>query len=64
MELNQLHFFTAPTPVFYQKKKKKLPLRNRELSLTEIKDKKRYRAGYGVFVHGALCYCYSGQCLR
>ena len=36
----------------------------RELSLTEIRDMK---ASTGLemecFVHGALCYCYSGQCL-
>ena len=36
----------------------------RELSLTEIK-KIRQETGLEVevFVHGALCYCYSGQCL-
>ena len=36
----------------------------RELSLTEIK-KIREETGLEVevFVHGALCYCYSGQCL-
>ena len=41
----------------------------RELSLEEIKEirKTTKEAGYPVeiecFVHGALCYCYSGQCL-
>ena len=41
----------------------------RELSLEEIKEirKTTIEAGYPVeiecFVHGALCYCYSGQCL-
>lgn len=36
----------------------------RELSLDEIRDMKR-RTGLEVecFVHGAMCYCYSGQCL-
>ncbi len=41
----------------------------RELSLEEIKEIRKIttEAGYPVeietFVHGALCYCYSGQCL-
>jgi putative protease len=39
----------------------------RELSLEEIQDIARqtmnYDIGLEVFVHGALCYCYSGQCL-
>jgi putative protease len=39
----------------------------RELGLAEIEDIARYaeaqRIGLEVFVHGALCYCYSGQCL-
>ena len=36
----------------------------RELSLDEIKDIKR-ESGLDIetFVHGAMCYCYSGQCL-
>lgn len=36
----------------------------RELSLSEIRDMKE-RTGLEIecFVHGALCYCYSGQCL-
>lgn len=36
----------------------------RELSLSEIQDMKE-RTGLEIecFVHGALCYCYSGQCL-
>ena len=36
----------------------------RELSLKEIRDMKR-QTGLEMecFVHGALCYCYSGQCL-
>lgn len=36
----------------------------RELSLTEIREMKK-RTGLEIecFVHGALCYCYSGQCL-
>lgn len=36
----------------------------RELDLSEIADMKR-RTGVEIetFVHGALCYCYSGQCL-
>lgn len=36
----------------------------RELSLNEIRDMKN-RTGLEIecFVHGALCYCYSGQCL-
>ena len=36
----------------------------RELSLGEIRDMKR-QTGLEMecFVHGALCYCYSGQCL-
>lgn len=36
----------------------------RELSLAEIKDM-RARCGkeLEIFAHGALCYCYSGQCL-
>jgi putative protease len=36
----------------------------REVSLEEIKDMaKGMKAGIEVFIHGALCYCYSGQCL-
>jgi putative protease len=36
----------------------------REVSLREIEDMaKGTKAGIEVFVHGALCYCYSGQCL-
>lgn len=36
----------------------------RELSLKEIRDmKKQTRLEMECFVHGALCYCYSGQCL-
>lgn len=36
----------------------------REVSLNEIEDMaKSAKAGVEVFVHGALCYCYSGQCL-
>lgn len=36
----------------------------RELSLSELRDMKR-RTGLEMecFVHGAMCYCYSGQCL-
>ncbi len=35
----------------------------RELSLEEIKEIKATGIEVEVFVHGALCYCYSGQCL-
>ena len=35
----------------------------RELSLEEIKEIKASGIEVEVFVHGALCYCYSGQCL-
>ena len=36
----------------------------RELSLEEIKEiKEKTGLDIEVFVHGALCYCYSGQCL-
>lgn len=36
----------------------------RELSLKEIRDmKKQTGLEMECFVHGALCYCYSGQCL-
>lgn len=36
----------------------------RELSLSEIADmKKKTGKELEIFVHGALCYCYSGQCL-
>ncbi len=36
----------------------------REVSLGEIEGMaKGTKAGIEVFVHGALCYCYSGQCL-
>lgn len=36
----------------------------RELSLEEIKDiKKNVDIEIECFVHGAMCYCYSGQCL-
>lgn len=36
----------------------------RELSLEEIKDiKKESGLDIETFVHGAMCYCYSGQCL-
>ena len=36
----------------------------RELSLQEIKDiKKNVDIEVETFIHGAICYCYSGQCL-
>ena len=36
----------------------------RELSLSEIKEiKARTGLEMEVFIHGAMCYCYSGQCL-
>ena len=36
----------------------------RELSLAEIKEiKKRTDIEIETFIHGAVCYCYSGQCL-
>lgn len=36
----------------------------RELSLEEIKDLRKHTGvEIETFVHGALCYCYSGQCL-
>lgn len=36
----------------------------RELSLSELKEmRKETEAEIEVFVHGALCYCFSGQCL-
>jgi len=36
----------------------------RELTLAEISDiRKESAVGLEVFVHGALCYCFSGQCL-
>lgn len=35
----------------------------REVSLNEIKEIKPQGIGVEVFVHGALCYSYSGQCL-
>ena len=35
----------------------------RELSIDEIKDLKGIDIEIESFVHGALCYCYSGQCL-
>ena len=35
----------------------------RELSIDEIKDLKGTDVEIESFVHGALCYCYSGQCL-
>ena len=36
----------------------------RELSLSEIKKiKKKTRLEMECFIHGAMCYCYSGQCL-
>ncbi len=36
----------------------------RELSLAEISEiREKSKVGLEVFVHGALCYCFSGQCL-
>ena len=35
----------------------------RELSLQELKDIKATGLEVEVFIHGAMCYCYSGQCL-
>lgn len=35
----------------------------REVGLTEINEMKSQGIGLEVFVHGALCYSYSGQCL-
>lgn len=36
----------------------------RELSLAEIKEiKRKVPVEIEVFIHGAMCYCYSGQCL-
>jgi putative protease len=36
---------------------------SREVSLQEVVAMKGSGIGLEVFVHGALCYCYSGQCL-
>lgn len=35
----------------------------RELSLEEIRDLKQTGTEVEIFIHGAMCYCYSGQCL-
>lgn len=35
----------------------------RELSLEEIKKLKQTGTEVEIFIHGAMCYCYSGQCL-
>lgn len=35
----------------------------RELSLEEIKNLKETGIEVEIFIHGAMCYCYSGQCL-
>jgi len=35
----------------------------RELSLSEIKELKETGVEVETFIHGAMCYCYSGQCL-
>lgn len=35
----------------------------RELSLDEIRDLKETGVEVECFIHGAMCYCYSGQCL-
>ena len=35
----------------------------RELSLEEIKNLKETGVEVEIFIHGAMCYCYSGQCL-
>lgn len=35
----------------------------RELSLQELKELKSTGLEVEVFIHGAMCYCYSGQCL-
>lgn len=35
----------------------------RELSLKEIKNLKETGTEVEIFIHGAMCYCYSGQCL-
>ncbi len=36
---------------------------SRELSLNEVEEMASAGIGLEIFVHGALCYCYSGQCL-
>jgi putative protease len=36
---------------------------SREVSLEEVAAMKGLGIGLEIFVHGALCYCYSGQCL-
>jgi len=36
---------------------------SREVSLEEVAAMKGLGIGLEVFIHGALCYCYSGQCL-
>lgn len=35
----------------------------RELSLSEIREIKKTGIEVEAFIHGAMCYCYSGQCL-
>jgi putative protease len=60
----QMTIHNRPGAVFAERLGMKRVVLAREVSLEEAKEISRgLEIGLEVFVHGALCYCYSGQCL-
>ncbi len=60
----QMTIHNRPGAVYAQQLGMKRVVLAREVSLEEAKEIARdLNIGLEVFVHGALCYCYSGQCL-
>ncbi|MDQ1282956.1 MAG: family peptidase, partial [Euryarchaeota archaeon] len=59
----QMTIHNAPGLLWSQRAGFKRAVLAREVSLNEIKEIKPQGIGVEVFIHGALCYSYSGQCL-
>lgn len=60
----QMTIAGAPGAVLLQKMGAERVVLSRELSLREIQEiRRKTDVELETFVHGALCYCYSGQCL-
>ena len=59
----QMTIHNAPGLLWAQRAGFKRAVLAREVSLNEIKEINPQGIGVEVFIHGALCYSYSGQCL-
>lgn len=60
----QMHIHNLDAVEFIQKQGVKRVVLAREVNIEEIKEiKKKTNVEIELFVHGALCVCYSGQCL-